>query len=272
MLSVAYPSPYSWRWQRAIEHLANTREWMFRPVTYTHLDDPVVADTLENFDAAFFGLPSVDPTDHLLRTLARVRRPIVFLDVDLSDQGFPSLWLSEPANVARLMDHLAEQGHRRIACLNTQPHAKVTDIRLNTWRQWTVEHGSAGRLVDEPVASFDSPVERAYLATKQTLADGGFDATALLCCTSAAAKGVYRALHEAGIEVGKDLAVCSADDGAGEAPYFVPSLTALRDPDPIPYLRVCFDWIERGGDWQGPLLVQPNDVPLVIGESTARHL
>lgn len=270
MLSVAYPSPYTWRWQRAISELVVRRMGMFRPVTYVHTDDAIVGDTLEGFDGIFFGPSGNDPTPHLLRTVERAGRPTVFLDADLSAYGYPSLWLTPPTFTTRLLEHLAEKGHRRIACLNTQAHNAVTETRLDCWRSWTLSRGMAGRLIDDPAESFGSPVERAYLSAKATVANGGFDATALLCCTSAAAKGVYRALHEAGLEVGRDLAVCSADDGVGEAPFFIPSLTSLADPDPLPYVATCLDWMQRGGrDWHGPLLVQPKDVPLVIGESTS---
>jgi DNA-binding LacI/PurR family transcriptional regulator len=271
LLSVAYPSPYTWRWQRAIERLTQHHGWLFRPVTYTHLDDPVVADTLEGFDGVFFGLPGIDPTDHLLRTVQRSGRPVVFLDADVSAHGFPSLWLASPTFITRLLDHLREQGHRRVACLNTQPHNAVTDIRISGWREWASCYDAAGPLIDCPVESFESPVDRAYHAANQVLDHGGFEATSLLCCTSAAAKGVYRALHEHGMEAGRDLAICSADDGAGEAPYFIPSLTSIQDPAPEAYLSPCIEWIERGGqDWKGPLLVQPRDVPLFLGESTRR--
>ena len=269
LLGVAYPTPYVWRWQHAIQRAADGRGAMFRPVSYVHLDDAVVQDTLDGFDGVFIGLAGEDPTDHLLRTIARSGTPTVFLDADLSAQGFPSLWLAAPSETGRLLDHLAGLGHERVACLNTQAHNNVTVARLAVWRDWTRDRDAAGRLVDDPVRLFGSPTEQAHRATLAALDDGGFDATALLCCTSAAAKGVYRACHERGVEVGRDLAVCSIDDGAGEAPYFIPSLTSLRDPDPAPFLETCLDWIDRGGNrWRGPLLLQPAGATLFAGEST----
>lgn len=269
LLTVAYPTPFTGRWQRAIEQAIAPMGATFRLVTYAHLDDSLVTDALNSFDGIFLGLPSGDPTEHFLRVVRRANRPVVFIDSDLSAHGFPSLWLASPSLSRSLLDHLHSLGHQRIACLNTQPHGYVTDERIAAWRNWTTAHGEAGRLVDEPVESFGSPAERAYELALRVFGDGGFDATALLCCTAAAAKGVYRAAYERGVRIGKDLAVCSADDNAGEARFFIPSLTSIMDPDPAPYLAVCLDWMSRGGeDWQGPLLVQPNHVPLFIGEST----
>ena len=268
LLSVSYPTPYTWRWQRALQEAADKRGAMFRPVTYVHLDDPVVQDTLDGFDGVFFGLFGGDPSEHLLRQLERSPTPTVFLDSDQSSHGFPSVWMASPLDTTRLLDHLGRLGHRRVACLNTQPHNDVTNARLRAWREWG---GGHGRLIDEPVRAFESPTEQAYLtALGEIDARGGFGATALLCCTSAAAKGVYRACHERGVEIGVDLSICSSDDGAGEAPYFIPSLTSLSDPDPRPYLDVCLDWIAARGRrrWTGPLLLQPKEVPIFAGEST----
>lgn len=267
-LSIAYPSPYVWRWQRALAQAAEERGAMFRPVSYVHPDDAVVQDTLEGFDGVFFGLFGQDPSPHLLRTFRRSGTPVVFLDADLSEYGLPSVWMASPGYTAHLLDHLASLGHVRVSCINTQQHNAVTDARVDAWRKWIRQDGRAGRLIDEPAAPFESPTEQAYRAALEALDSGGFGASALLCSTCAAAKGVYRACHERGIDVGRDIAICSSDDGAGEAPYFIPSLTALQDPDPTPYLSTCFDWMVRGGDWEGPLLLQPREVPIFVGEST----
>ncbi|HMO25210.1 MAG TPA: substrate-binding domain-containing protein [Tepidisphaeraceae bacterium] len=268
-LSVSYPSPYTWRWQRSIEQAAERRGWMLRLVTYTHMDDPIILDTLEGFDAAFMGLPGVDPSDHLIRTIRRAGRPVVFLDADVSSHGFPSLWLASPLLTTSLLEHLSDLGHRSIACLNTQPHNAVTEMRIQTWQEWTALRGMQGVLIDEPVEPSESPTERAYTAAKQAIEHGRLRDTALLCCTSPAAKGVYRAMHECGLRVGRDIAICSSDDGAGEAPYFIPSLTSMQDCDPGPYLSVCLDWFAGGGrNWKGPLLVQPGGAPMFVGEST----
>jgi hypothetical protein len=38
----------------------------------------------------------------------------------------------------------------------------------------------------------------------------------------------------------------------------------------VVYIRKALDWILSGGEWQGPLLMQPHEieVPLFLGEST----
>lgn len=269
MLSVAYPTPFTARWQDAIDTALESRNSLFRLVTYTHLDDTVVTDTLENFDGIFFGLPGGNPTEHVLRTVRRANKRVVFLDRDMSAEGFPSIWLASPAYTQQLLDHLGHRGHTRVACLNTQTHGSVIEARIGIWQRWTAARNTACRLVDHGRRRFYSPVDEAYRATIATLDDGGFDATALFCTTLAAAKGANRAFYERGIKVGKDIYVCAADDGAGEARFMTPSLTSITDHDPAPYLAKCIDWMEKQSDWTGPLLLQPDVVHLFIGESTA---
>ena len=56
----------------------------------------------------------------------------------------------------------------------------------------------------------------------------------------------------------------------GRADFSIPSLTSLSSPDPKPYLSVCLEWMTAGVHrrWQGPLLVQPEEVELAIRQST----
>jgi hypothetical protein len=50
--------------------------------------------------------------------------------------------------------------------------------------------------------------------------------------------------------------------------YLVPSLTAIEMPDLVPQLTLCAQWMIRGGTgWIGPLLMQPSEAPLFVGES-----
>ena len=49
----------------------------------------------------------------------------------------------------------------------------------------------------------------------------------------------------------------------------VPSRTMLNPPDPGPYIEVCVDWFKRRNDsWIGPMLIQPANIPLYVGESS----
>ena len=101
------------------------------------------------------------------------------------------------------------------------------------------------------------------------LKTGAFDGTALLCTTQAVAIGAIRALHEYGIQVGKDVSVCAINDD-GISRYLCPSLTCFQLPENlIGYLRLCVEWMLRDKQkWDGPLKFQADGDNLFIGEST----
>ena len=86
---------------------------------------------------------------------------------------------------------------------------------------------------------------------------------------AAVAIGAIRALHEYGIQVGKDVSVCAINDD-GISRYLCPSLTCFQLPENlIGYLRLCVEWMLRDKQkWDGPLKFQADGDNLFIGEST----
>jgi hypothetical protein len=97
--------------------------------------------------------------------------------------------------------------------------------------------------------------------------------TALFCTTSPAAIGAMRALHEAKLEIGRDVSVCTVND-EGMAPFLLKTLTSLESPSRARYLRPVVEWMLSGKKWDGSLLIQPKELSIYVGESTgpaSRH-
>ena len=259
-------------WRIAVERCTASRGACICPISYRHWDDPVIADALDAFDGAFI-VPSSEPTpDVLISAIQESKCPVVFLEEDHSQDGIPSIDMAPLAFIHRLLDHLESFGHQSIACLNTQPYHSITAGRIAQWRIWMAAHGYCGELIDEPVVSYCDPLPQAYDAMKRELKRGRFDATAILCITDAAAMGCMRALHEYGIEPGRDIAVATIGT-SGTGDYCIPSLTALEQSDPMPYISLGFDWIAGGGGaWKGPLLLRPIEPTLVVRESSGRPI
>jgi DNA-binding LacI/PurR family transcriptional regulator len=238
-------------------------------VDFVHWDDPVVPETLRSFDGVFL-VPYGEAPPERLQPHFRMngRRPVVSFELDLTAWGIPSLDLFPAAAVHRLLNHLVELGHRQVDCLATQPENRMTRERISQWELWRSLHGIEGRLIREPVQPYDSALDRAYEIMGRECGRNAFRATALLGVSVVEALGAMRAFHERGLRVGRDVSVCAVND-EGFARYLWPSLTSLELPDPSPYLRICLEWMARGGrDWLGPLLMQVPEVPLFKGEST----
>jgi hypothetical protein len=271
LLGFPYPNPYLEQWNLWLSQMAAEKHFFFRSVGYCHWDDTVILDTLEGFDGVFLFPISEEIPGYLIDQFHRIGRPLVIFGRDMTPFGIPTLRLTPPEMVQRLLDHVGSLGHKHIHCLNTQPVDEVIRHRIEQWQLWMAAHGQGGRLIDEPVKSYSSAIEQSYQTAKRILAGGDSLATAIFCTTSEVAVGAMRAIQDQGLRVGKDISVCAAEDDAGRAPYLPVSLTCLQDRDPKPYLSVCVEWMLRGGkNWVGPMLVQPADAMVFAGESTGR--
>jgi DNA-binding LacI/PurR family transcriptional regulator len=266
-LAPAYSSPDFERYRFAVERTAAKFQASVRAVDFVHWDDPSIPKTLAGFDGVFLVLSSETIPEDVLQRISEARN-LVVLDGDLSGRGVPSVQLLPPMFVHRLAEHLYDLGHRRIDCLNTQPRDEVISKRIEQWQLWQKVRKVEGTLIDEPVNPYEDVTPRAYETMKRRLDAGLFDATALLCITEPAMVGAMRAMYERGIRIGQDVSICSFD-GSGRGRFQCPSNTSIQPPDAGAYLEVCLEWFLRKDEpWIGPLLIQPMEVPLFIGEST----
>lgn len=265
-LAPAFGSSGFGDWRFVVEQTAKKLGASMRLADYVHWDDPVIPQTLANFDGVFL-VPSSEAIPETVLNRFSQSKQLVVLDADLTEWGVPSVNMVPPLFIDRLGGHLHKLGHRHIDCLNTQPHDRVITKRIERWTFWQQMHKVKGRLIDNPVDPYVHPTPQAYSTMKRLLEGGEFRATALLCTTAAAATGAIRALHEKGLRIGKDVSVCAVE-GEGMARYRIPSYTVLETPDPAPYLEVCIEWLARKTPWAGPLLIEPSDLPLFVGEST----
>lgn len=269
-LMPAFSSPAINEWCMAAERVCNTHQAVLRPVTYVHWDDTIIRNTLRGFDGVFL-YPSSDPiSDRILTRLKQSRPPVVVLEQNLAAAGIPSLCPFAPDAEQLLLDYLAGLGHRRVDCLNTQPIDSEAQRRIQQWQLWLHAHGLDGELINHPVASYEPCHERAKEAILQRLDDGKPLGSAMVCVTLGAAIGAQRAFYERNIRVGTDISL-AVINGEGMAGGQCPSLTALEPGDPTAALRMCLDWMIRGGqEWTGPLQVVIPGAQAVVRESTGR--
>ena len=253
--------------QYDLSQLVSASGGIVRPVMYVQPTDPIIFEALEgDFDGLFVILP-VGAPQLLIDRLERYSDRVVILWQDMSHLGLLSIVTAPSRFIGKGLDHLASLGHQRIDCLNTLPHEPIVLDRMRHWRMGLEQRGLVGELVDEPTRPFENSITAAYESFKRMI-DRGLEATAYLCSTTELGRGVIRAAHEAGIEVGKDISVI----GYGEisvAKLTVPSLTAVEIGEPRPLLAMGLQWIAtKGEDWQRPLRLEPDDVEVFVGEST----
>ena len=253
-----------------VAHLGREMGVHVRSVEYIDWDDPILRQTIESFDGTFLEPPAERAPEPALRMLRSAGTAVVVVHRDFSEQGIRSLDLAPAGFSGRLLDHLHALGHRRIACLNTQPEDESMTARICAWTLWKAARGVEGTLLNEPVPSYGDPVQAAYRVVSGVLAGGHLAASALWCTTPPAAIGAMRAAKEHGLRIGSDLSVAALND-EGINRFLLLSLTSIRVADADAHHRLCLEWMRAGGspaDWTGPLLLRPADAEVFEGEST----
>jgi len=262
-IAPSFPSADLLNWQLAVDRCLAERAARAKAIPFAHWDDPTLRHALERCDGAFI-YPLAEHAPAPVLELLRAHR-VVILDQDYAALGLPSIRLSPVEAIDDLLDHLASLGHRSVACLNVQPHDRTIEERLAQWRAWGARRGIGGTLIDRPVRTHEQPATAACAA----LAADGLPDTALFATTMAGAMGAARALHDRGLQVGRDVALCTLND-EGLGTVTVPSITAAAPPDPEPWLRRSLDWMSDPARpaWDGPLLMQPARRVIAVRESS----
>jgi len=265
LLYPSFPSPHLSHLRWIVGDSLRDREFVLRPVQYTHWNDPVVNDAIQSADGTII-IPTADPIpDSILKNCEK--RKVVLLDGDLSEEGIPSIQLFPDAHVLRVFDHLAQLGHKRIDCVNAQNRNREIDRRIALWRTWVGQHSFEGELLERTAPSFSDPTPAAYDLIAEKLRGGDMRATALVCTTYPAAVAAVRALWEHKIIAGTVVSV-GAVNLENHARYHCPSITGLEMPNLTEVLNRCLDWFSTSDAWKGSCRLQPRSACFYAGEST----
>jgi DNA-binding LacI/PurR family transcriptional regulator len=163
-------------------------------------------------------------------------RPAAFLDLEIpfvtfghtggdTDGRHPWVDVDNEAGVGMVVDHLVQQGHRRIAFLGWPSGSTIGDRRAGGWQAAVERHGLAtargtfdARCEDTAAAA----AERAY-----GLLGLAEPPTAFVAATDTLAVGVLRGCQRRGVEPGRDVAVVGFDDTPTAAAL---ELSSVRQP------------------------------------------
>ena len=122
--------------------------------------------------------------------------------------------------------HLLSLGHRRIGAVSGPADMLCSRARMDGFRS---AHAEAGVPVDDALTRPGNfYVESGYRAARELLTAPDRP-TAIFAGSDMAALGVYRAAHELGLAIPRDLSVVGYDDIA-VAEWSTPALTTIRQP------------------------------------------
>ncbi|MGV8954310.1 MAG: substrate-binding domain-containing protein, partial [Cypionkella sp.] len=164
----------------------------------------------------------VDPR---IEFLAARKIPFIALGRSLTDAGQPWLDLDFEGMASQGVARLAAKGHRRIGVFVPHDALNLGFVFLDSYR---------AALASEGIGFDPSMVFRAYpneqgghqIAKDIAAMPAQLRPTAFILTNEVMAVGLYRGLHEAGLEPGRDFAIIGRD--SPHARYLMPKLTCFR--------------------------------------------
>ena len=151
--------------------------------------------------------------------------PIVAVDRTIRDVPLDNIAVDSELGIRMVIDHLAEQGFRKMAFVGASGGISTAQARLDAYQRYVVE-------VDPPSAndvklgsySVDWGRKVGFeLAQRPRLPD------AVVCANDLIAVGVIRGLRRSAVQIPDDMAVTGFDDIA-LCRYVEPSITTVRQP------------------------------------------
>jgi LacI family transcriptional regulator len=162
----------------------------------------------------------------LPQALERLTIPVVLLNCYAEGARFPSVVPAERLGAERIVGHLADHGHRRIAMITGEPWMEATRDRLKGYRTVLAEN----RIPFDPalVVQGNWSPSSGHDGTRRLMALAE-PPTAIFCQNDRMAVGCYEALKEMGLRIPDDVSVAGYDDEE-IARHLYPQLTTVVLP------------------------------------------
>ena len=135
--------------------------------------------------------------------------PVILLNCYTAERFFPAVIPGEVAGGQKAVQHLIDNGHRRIGVITGEPWMEATRDRLKGYRRALI----GAKIAFDPalVIEGDWSASAGYDSTRRLLALAERP-TAIFCQNDRMAIGCYEALKEAGIVIPDGMSVVGYDD------------------------------------------------------------
>ncbi|HUO56676.1 MAG TPA: substrate-binding domain-containing protein, partial [bacterium] len=167
--------------------------------------------------------------------------------------------------VAEVVDHLVKKGHKKIACITGEVEISQNAAdRFREFRKAVARHSLP--LPENYVVGGDFGRGSGEEAMKKILALKNRP-TAVFACNDQMAMGAWDVMEEAGLKVGKDIALVGFDDVAQASEQSYPLTTVRQDYGAISRLatQTLIDKIQNPDNWRPKHVLIPTQ--LVVRKS-----
>ncbi|MEW6505216.1 MAG: LacI family DNA-binding transcriptional regulator [Chloroflexota bacterium] len=184
-----------------------------------------------------------------------------------SNHHHPYIGVDGKNGIRQLVHHLVEQGHQRIAFICAP---QTLTLQKDRFEGYLAGLKDANLPLDTSLlAEGDLTRKGGYLAALQLLSLPQ-PPTAIIGVNDLTAIGALRAIHEKGLQAGKQIAIAGFD-GIEDTEHTHPPLTTVRQPVyeiARQLIRLLVKLINGEEVEEGPILIQPE---LIIRNSTLRE-
>lgn len=170
---------------------------------------------------ASYGLSAADET-----LLARSGARVVALGRELRNLEADTVESDDTGGIRSIVDHLIEQGRRRIAFIGGEEDAHPSQLRLAGYADAIA---GAGASVEAAGQVFTAFTREGGMRGVELLLERGGDMDAIVCANDLIAIGAMQSLAERGIDVPGTVAVTGYDD-IEAASLISPTLTTVDNP------------------------------------------
>lgn len=168
-------------------------------------------------------IPTISRQTRLSQSLFG-RTPVVALDRPIPDPAVDAVLVQNTSGAQRIVEHLIEHGHRRIAYMGLSRKLFTVNARFLGYRRALQEAG----LQEDSFSGCESEED-----TARTLAEkfkGGNAPTAIFASNNLATRFILRSIARLGMKIPSDVAFAGFDD-FDMAEFTSPPLTVVRQPE-----------------------------------------
>jgi DNA-binding LacI/PurR family transcriptional regulator len=193
-----------------------------------HDDVAIYEDMMATGRVDGFILSNTNFDDRRIRHLLDQGFPFVTFGRSNPDWDFPWVDVDGTDGIRQAVEHLLEMGHERIACLAWPEDLLTGGHRLKGYR---LAMEQSGMPIDPDwIVRIGNDFELARQATQRWLGrSADRRPTAVVAFADPMAAGAMSAAAQAGLDIGRELAVVGFDD-APFCEYLRPPLTSVRQP------------------------------------------
>ncbi len=162
--------------------------------------------------------------DPLVNSLKERELPFVMVGEPIDKENINFVDVDNKAGAYKAVLHLSRIGYKRIATITCALNTAVGISRMAGYEEALIQENI--KLNSKLVVEGDFSQESGYILTKRLLEQ---KPEAIFVASDPMAQGCYRALNEAGLTIGKDIAIVGFDD-LPFSTHMSPPLTTVRQP------------------------------------------